>query len=117
MQMPMQYKVARCHEHHEWARPSRLWVTESIGHVGYPQDGLGEMYERWHSRLVSSQRDALLVLARDLGLLKLCGRYLMVSLAMFYKPSRMDYHHKGVIVHVIGEVRTGALGISALLLT
>ena len=28
--MPMQYKVARWHEHHEWVRPSRLWVTKGI---------------------------------------------------------------------------------------
>ena len=40
----MQYKVARWHEHHEWVRPSRLWATKGIGHVGYLQDGLGEMY-------------------------------------------------------------------------
>ena len=35
----------------------------------------------------------------------------------FYRPSRMDYYHKGVVVHVLGEVRTGALGISRMILT
>ena len=43
--------------------------------------------KRWHSILVRAPRDASRVLAKDLGLLKLCWRYLMLDSAMFYQAN------------------------------